>query len=504
MNVAFVKINLEQHRRASPPLGLLYLSAAVKSAGFHADVYHITPDQIEETVTKIADSNALWCGFSAFTGDRLTDCVRMSQLLDGHGVFVVWGNAHPTLMPEQVLEEPAIGAIALSEGEETAIDISEALKAGRRLDDIPGVVTRKANGEIVNNGFRPFMKNLDRFVPDYGAVKVEDYLVETMWSKRRLGIVASRGCPITCGFCYNQVFNLRRWRKHSPEFIQKLVGDLVRKYDIDSVDFLDDNMMVNKKWFFDLIQRIGVPWKGSTYLHHVTEEYVELFERTRCIEIFFGLESGNNRILKKVGKKITVEQMYEKVKLLTRVRGVQISGSAIFGYPGETREEFLDTIRFLVKLIRLAPRIEYTLGWFLPYPGTPMYPECLEKGFVPPSKTAGWDVLDRWVPTLEDIPWIEWATIEEFTTLRKYFQVACTLNQFNFPILTDRVLNILGSGTYWSKSSNRLVLDSLVKLRGFMLYGGGRPVTRQLKGWLRRRQAVNNPLPAPRPNLQPA
>lgn len=474
-DVALLKINRFASISSSPPLGLLYLSSALKSADFSSKIYHIDPSEIDETVSEIIAAQPLWVGFSVFTGDCITECLAMSGMLHEANIPIIWGNAHPTLMPNDCLGEEAIDACVLSEGEETVIDISNALKRKQWFHDIPGVVFRDRDNQIVHNGSRPFMKSIDKYGPDWDAVDVERYIVPYGHGRdRSLGIVASRGCPYSCGFCYNEAFNDRKWRRHSPEYIESMVKSLARKYKIDSIRFLDDYFFASKRWAFEVIRRIDMPWRGSFYLNDVNDDFLRNLQNTQCYEVFFGLESGSDRILDLIGKQFTSQEIYEGVVRLSKVSGMRISASAIFGYPTETEQEFRETLQLLVKLMREIPGVNYTLGWYMPYPGTPLWGATLKGGFKPPETLAGWDMLDRWSPTLEKIEWIEWGDIEEFTKLRKYFQVAGVLRRLKVPFLAEKVLRILETRGYRTSRLNKLLMESLVRMRSFLLYGKGK------------------------------
>ena len=156
--IVLVKIN-HPHFTYHPPQGLLYIANALKKADFEVKIFHIRPEEVAQYAQQIVDLKPLFVGFSVFTGEAMRSyawlCRKIKSLC---AAPIVWGNAHPTLLPEQCLSEDYIDIVVRGEGEVTAVELAQSLAAGTgRLKDIKGIGFKNADGSIVINPESPFI-----------------------------------------------------------------------------------------------------------------------------------------------------------------------------------------------------------------------------------------------------------------------------------------------------------------------------------------------------------
>ncbi len=463
--IDLVKINDMEHMQ-DPPLGLLYIGDALKKSGYEVRVLHYPSEDIIRYAREVVKNKPLFVAFSVFTANGIRStanmCREIKRLSD---IPIVWGNAHPTLLREQCLNEPYIDIVVFGEGEETVVELAQAIEKGQELKDIRGI-GYKENGEVRFTKARPFIENLDKFRANWSLIDVNKYVRPTLDSQRVLPFVTSRGCPHNCAFCYNQVFNRRKWRAHSIDFVVSEIRKLKSEYDIDGVTFQDDNFFVNKKRAFEIAKKIELGYSADARIDYVDEEFCEKLKETNCKVIMFGIESGSDRILKLMNKDFVVSDIIKAVKNLTKVGIGSISGSIIIGYPTETRSEFLETMKLVIQLLEINPRMAYTTGLYLPYPGTPSYELAIECGFEPPRETEEWDGLDRWAYGL-NVSWVDWITASEVPKIRKYVQATSILFDLNIPIFKKLAKYRLTAGNYFMDYDMRL----WVWLRSNYLYG---------------------------------
>ncbi|MBI4797291.1 MAG: B12-binding domain-containing radical SAM protein [Desulfarculus sp.] len=403
--VALIKIWQGTLQPPRPPLGLLFVGGALKKAGFAVQVYHWTRDEALAKLPEVIAFQPFLVGFSIITGDPLSlvlDCAgRLSAALPG--VRVMLGGVHATVEPAQCLAEPAIDYVVLGEGEVTAVELARALDQGRSYDDLPGLGFKRA-GQAVINPRPPLIKDLDQWEPDWSLVEIEKYIAPQYEGVSRMlfGYVASRGCPHACGFCYN-----RTWRHPSAAKVISDVNELVGRHRLGGVFFYDDNFTANKKWALTVIG--GLATKGmhiETRIDYLNPGFIQELTEGGVGSLFIGCESGSDRVLSLLNKGFTVADTRRVIGELKAYPGY-VMLSFIVGVPSETLAEYQDTLRLVIWCLEGLPRVGFTLGFYLPYPGTPLYETCVERGFERPQAMADWEKLDRWGRTDMAIPWTQ-------------------------------------------------------------------------------------------------
>ena len=432
--VILVKIN---HPDFSfhPPMGLMYIANSLKKNKFNVKIYHIASNKIENYVDEIIQMNPIFVGFSVFTGEAMRSYASMSRLIKKKSkIPVVWGNAHPSLMPEQCLGEDYIDYIVTGEGEITAVELARELEHGHGdMSHILGLGYKDLSGGIHVNDLRPFITNIDDYKPEWDLIDVEKYITPYFYDgKRSLPISTSRGCPHNCAFCYNKIFHDRKWRAHSAGYVISMVEELKRKYSIDSVIISDDNYFVNKKRAFDILEGIDMPSSCSTKSSYFDDEFASNLNKYKCRSVLLGMESGSEHILKSIRKESDTKDNINAVKLLSKYQNINVTGSFILGFPMETKEEGLETLNFMISLFGIKKQIRYTLGMFLPYPGSDLFAISVEKGFKPPVRTEDWEDFDRWT-SKTGIDWgINWISSIQISRLRNIFMIMSICRRRNF------------------------------------------------------------------------
>jgi len=432
--VALIALRTDNTKGISP-LGPLYLATALKKNGFIPKIIYKKESEIDQIELEIADFKPDLIGMSVFTGYLNKRYVDLSRKLKSAGHLIVWGNAHPSLLPEQVLAEPAIDFVVIGEGEETLVELVKNLGDKENYKNIAGLGFKDKNGEIVINPRRNF-GDMDKYLIDWSLINVEDYIVPYFSNKyqRTLAVVTSRGCPFNCQFCYNLVFNNRRWRSHSADKLIANLKPIIEKYKIQAIRFLDDNFFVDKERAFAIARGLGLPYFADSRVEFVDEKFVVNLKATKCQEIMFGFESGSDRILREVVQKGTTTQNIVRAVTLLKGSGIMASGSIVFGLPSETKEEYKETMNLIIKLLEINNNLAFTCGWFLPYPGTGLYEKAKEAGFTPPEKLEDWDRFDRWRNDYK-MEWINWDYEQAVRYSRQVVHLLALAHKRNIPIL---------------------------------------------------------------------
>ncbi|MFA5809212.1 MAG: radical SAM protein [Thermoleophilia bacterium] len=396
----------------APPLGILYVGSALKRAGFEVELLHFTPDEINRRAWEIAGKNPLFIGISAFTCNQTKFSAQISRELKKIcDSPIVWGGVHASMVPEQTLREPYVDMVVIGEGEETAIELADAMENGKELQHVKGIGFKR-DGETVFTGPRPLIKDLDDYKPDWDLIDIRKYLVP-MWNQKKvINFITSRGCPHKCGFCYSLKFSGGRWRAHSKEYVISEIQRLKDQYGVDGIRFYDDNFFANKKRAVEILEAIDLPWEGQIRIGYVTDELAQKLRDTKCQGLCFGLESGNNRILDLMQKDQSIDDVRKGVAILAKYPEILVANCVILGSPTETKDEIRNTINFCLELQEIHPRLTFVLGTYMPYPGVDLYDLVLEAGFKPPERTEDWETINRMNEKME-VSWLPWVTEKE-------------------------------------------------------------------------------------------
>lgn len=367
-----------------PPLNLMYLAAALENASIPVkiiddDLYQAGFDKIANLASKI---NPKVVGITATTAtikNALEYIKNIKRVLPN--ALTVIGGPHPTFMPYETLKtEDALDVVIIGEGEETIVDIAD----GEKLSEIKGI-TYSDNDKIHMTDPRPLIKDLDNIpFPARHLVPFKSYEL----SSQAGGMITSRGCVFSCNYCSSSLIMGKKFRTRSPENVADELEELVYKYGLREIAFLDDIFMLNKKragLIADEIKSrdIDVSFIASSRVNTVDQRLLESLKNSGMSTLYCGVESGSQRVLDLMGKGITLKQAEDAFKVAKNV-GIDVVGSFILGYPGETVEEMNQTIDFSIKLD--PDYCQYSI--LTPFPGTPIYYELKHKGLL---DTENWD-----------------------------------------------------------------------------------------------------------------
>lgn len=406
-----------------PPLGLLYVGSALKKEGYDVRIHHIAQKDIDSTCAQILDRDPLYVGFSSFTGPAIKNTVSLMQKLktSNPNIKIVWGGVHPSLVPEQCLEIDAVDFVCIGEGEETIVDFTNNFQNQDRLDSVRGIGF-KGKGSTIINPERPLMENLDDVEIDWGLLENLQQYVKIAGEKKLFPLYSSRGCPHNCGFCYNLKFNKRRWRGHNAGYVLRMAEALKKRVEFNTVAFDDDNFFTDKERGVNIIcslKKIGIDtdWveiRVSYIDKKITGELSELGIKS----IFTGWESGSDRLLGLIDKKITRADILNRLSLLNDYKSFrQIDAAGIIGFPTETWEETRQTIDLALEISRRVPNVNLMIQTYLPFPGTDLFSLAVKEGFLVPRTAQEWGKFD----VIEGDFKITWLKEYPFKDIRKRF-----------------------------------------------------------------------------------
>ena len=398
INPAFNRYGgIRGHGGSMTPLNLCYLAAYARQQFPEMD-FKILDSEIkglshEETVKEVAKFTPDLIGITTNTGvfDSVVALIGMLKKRLAE-VPVIIGGPHASALPESSLLESNADFAAIGEGELTFAELLSQMRKGENgWDRIDGLAYRDEKGNVEVNSRRGLIKDLD-ILPFPARDLVENKLYIPAATKRvGLGantlIASSRGCPYNCGFCAAKTVWTRRIRVRKPEFVVDEIEQCVENFGIDTINFTDELFTVNKKRILNIcsliIERsLKIAWVCSARAQGLDKETLEAMKESGCREISFGIESGNQDILDRIDKSIDLTEALRVVRLAKKV-GIKTHAGYILGYIGENEKTMQDTICFAKKLNT------HVAAFFIasPLPGTRLYQEASEKGYIRPDST---------------------------------------------------------------------------------------------------------------------
>lgn len=358
----------------SPHIGVAYLAAALMRNGHDvkivdADAEGLSLNEVEKCAAEYGPDIA---GFTAMTY-RIHDAAAAAEAVRRAAprAITVCGGPHPSALPGETLREfHQFDATVFGEGEETISDIA-GKNSIEELKGVAGCAVRLGN-EIIVNDARGIIKELDALpFPAYEKFDLKNYLA--FYSVKpgtvELPVSTARGCPFKCAFCSKVMGD--RLRNRSIENVIDELKHGVEKFGASQFVMTDESFTFSStrvKEFCEKYMEAGLHEKANWIVHSRVDMDVDVLRtmrRANCTHITFGLESGNQEILDKNVKKITLEKSIEAVRL-SREAGMVTDGNFILGLPWETEKTIKDTISFAVKCD--PDYVSFFL--FVPYPGT--------------------------------------------------------------------------------------------------------------------------------------
>ena len=389
---------------ASLPLSVLYVAAPLVAAG--VDVEILDERLLKETEPALRDSLAregelLAFGVSAMTGLQITHGLKASRLVReaAPGVPVVWGGVHPTILGRQTLAHPLVDYVVVGEGEESFLEFVKRRMEGEDLEDIPGLGWKKPDGELVLNPQGPAV-DLDSLPPlPYHLLDMPRYITTKILGERDMIIMASRGCPHRCAYCYQQNPNVdNRWRAYSPEKVVDLIQELRDTYGLTAINIQDDLFFGSRRWVTrvceEILRRgIRMTFRADCrvdYINAFPDDFLALVRKAGIQTLYVGVESGSDRVLKMIRKNITSHDVRRAVVKLKR-HGIIPQMSFMAGFPGETMEDVHKTLRLMLEVVELYPEARTSnLQLYTPYPGTELWDKAVALGMKAPASLEEW------------------------------------------------------------------------------------------------------------------
>jgi len=368
------------------PLGLSYIAAVLEKNGVEVKVLDLLVSQYSEEKVRrcMAEFSPEVVGITAVTMNypASSNILKLCKRFD-ENVITVIGGPHVTFCAEQTLREaPWIDLVVRAQGEYTMLDIVR----GKKPAETEGLVFRDGDS-MVTTGDRPWIDNLDELpLPARHLFPLAKYLAFNAGGS----LITGRGCPFNCIFCAGHRMTGRRVRLRNA----KLVVDemqMVQELGFKEIQVADDLLTLNHAHVYAICDEIAnrglkIRWNANSRVDTINRELVRKMKQAGCVRILFGVESGNQEILDRVKKKISLKKAKQAVAL-TKETGMSAVTSFILGLPGETKKTMKQSYELANRLN--AP---YSLHVLAPFPGTEVREKAKEYGIT--ILTDDWSKYD--------------------------------------------------------------------------------------------------------------
>jgi len=399
----------------APPLALAYLAAVLKRRGrpvrvidaFGEAMDCFTPIgdtpfsanglSTEEILARIPRCPALVGVSCMFSNEWLCHRRVLNSIARQFpGVPLIVGGEHATAAAEYVMSScPGVTACVLGEGEETLLELLDAIEQGRPLAAVPGLCLRGPDGTFVRTGARTRVKNLDTLPwPAWEEIPIERYLASGVGygvvRGRNIPLLASRGCPYKCAFCSNRQMWGKLWNIRSPADVVAEMKHYVKQYRAESFSFYDLTTVIRRDWILEftnllIAERLDKPWQmpSGTRSESLDAEVVANLKKSGCVGLVYAPESGSQETLKRIHKNVNLTKMTASMRACVKTR-LPAQAHLVLGMPGETPRDIAKTFVFLTRMAWLGIH-EVAVYPFVPYPGSEFHEQLRATKRFPPE-----------------------------------------------------------------------------------------------------------------------
>ncbi len=297
---------------------------------------------------------------------------------------ILAGGEHVTALPKETLEQcPALDLLVLGEGEGTILDVVESDFTLESLEKIPGIAWMSGKNLVNSSARRARIRAIDEISkPAWDLVPLENYWKHGMGlgvnRGKSMPLLATRGCPYQCTFCSSPLMWTTRWAARNPVEVVDEMEQYIREYGVENFDFYDLTAIVHKKWIVEfcellLNRKIDVTYQlpSGTRSEAIDREVAKLLYRSGCRNMTYAPESGSDRMLSLIKKRVHIGKMLESMRGCVE-EGLNIKANLIVGFPGEAWGDLWRTFRFLLRMAIVGVH-DVTIQPYSAYPGTELF-----------------------------------------------------------------------------------------------------------------------------------
>ena len=368
-----------------PPLGILYISSYLEKQGVENEIFDTTFSSKKELWEFLLQYLPEYIGIYVNLITKL-NVLKIIKFVKSHKEFsrtkIILGGPDVRYNAENFLNHGA-DYLVIGEGEESFYELIKVLDTNKQqsLKEIPGIGFKDEAGNTTLTQDRTLIKKIDELpIPNREKIDIAAY--QNVWKKHHgsdaISISTMRGCPYTCRWCSRAVYGLS-YRRRSPVKVIDELENIQTDYHPDTLWFVDDVFTISHKWmneFTNELKRrnLKINYECITRSDRMNEEVISMLKDSGCFRVWIGAESGSQKIINSMDRRVDAEQVREMIKL-TRKHGIETGTFIMLGYPGETEKDIEETIEHL----KASNPDYFTITIAYPINGTEFYQEVEAK-----------------------------------------------------------------------------------------------------------------------------
>lgn len=402
--------------RPSLPLGLAYVAAVLREAGYEVAVLDavaqapeqvtqserkkqlfalgLTPDEIVDRLDPSADVFAV-TNMWTFSWPLVRELIRKMKARHPD-VPIVCGGEHFSGLPELSMQQAPIDFIVRGEGEEGALEVFNGLRLGRdRVDwaKVPGIWYRDAAGQPVQSEApRARIRDIDQLPwPAWDLIDIDVYndhgFINGLDQGKTIPILATRGCPYQCTYCASPNMWTTRWYARDPKDVVDEMQFYKEHHGAVNFPFQDLTAILKRDWIIEFCnelkkRELNVSWQfpSGTRCEVIDEEVARLLAETGGRSLALAPESGSERTRKLIQKRMKTDSLLDACRASAKAK-LNVTAFIVIAFPHDTAEDLHETKKLVRKLGRIGID-DIAVGFFFPIPNTQLYKELMEKGKV--------------------------------------------------------------------------------------------------------------------------
>jgi radical SAM superfamily enzyme YgiQ (UPF0313 family) len=375
---------LKSFSNPQPSIGIAYIAAVLRENGFNVQVVdaYVNSYTLMDIMNIIRQDTPDIIGVSVLTPSaEVVYEISRNIRITFPQIKIVMGNMHASLFSDEILSMGYADFVVHREGEITMPLLLKALENKNNLESVNGISFKK-NNVLVNNPMMPHMDDLDLLpFPAWDLFPMHKYSTDPRTEVKKgtveMQILATRGCPNQCTFCSSRTDRSlgSKYRIRNPKSVVDEMIYMHEVYENEVFSFMDLAFPLVRKHAIEfcneiISRRLGEKFKWVTEcrVKSLDDELLMFMKKAGCVRVCFGIESGNDEILKLLKKGFTTEDVRKAVRMAQKA-GIEVDGMFMIGLPGETAATIAETIDFAIEL-----NVRYAIfNIFVPYPGCELY-----------------------------------------------------------------------------------------------------------------------------------
>jgi len=437
------------------PLALLAIGSYLDPEEYEVKIIDGRFENNNHTTLIKECEDAICLGVTVLTGAPIFDAIEATRKVKNAfpNLLNVWGGWHPSLFPDETLEEKSIDIVVVGQGEISFSGLLREISGKKDFGSVKGIYFRK-NGKVTNTAAQP-MLDINSFPEHkYELIDIEKYF--KLKGRRQLDYISSQGCRFRCTFCADPIMYKRGWYGFSAARMGEELETLWKKYRFTDVNFQDETFFTYedrvKAIAEEFLKRnMSFTWFGTMRADQgarMEDDVFKLCKRSGLRKVMIGVEAGSQEMMNWMKKDIKIEQVYESAEKCVK-NGIAVIFNMILGFPNETQESIEETLRVSSKLRKMSPDFELGMAYFKPYPGNAIADQLAREGYEFPKGLTEWANFDYLGSSSEWISESQYKRIELFkffqrvawnrpkffyTPFRKIAAWRCERNNFKLPV----------------------------------------------------------------------